>query len=857
MNEATGSADDSTIETKATPQELLRDLRAGRLEAAYELLGRQAPIRTWQEALATLSQDAACADLELAAHRALRRPPTVVASLLTLAEAANTPQAAFVARAITTLREERELVTKAAATRAAILERHELELALAGDDGHAALYLVLARDLPDQVEEIARVRNEAASMVLITRALTLEYQRLLELGRTVRWKSGSYRYFLRHSLADLALIGEFRGRTGELAYRLLQQQVDNPEENEQLIGLLPAKTRHEFFRWALERENANQHPGRTGFVLQIARRFPHDVDRRAVVAAAETRNPEVAVEALMTAVSLAPERADLDSEIADQIDQLDEPLARRLVTNIATLEPRRLRLELISPERRKLIIDAAAERPADFAAQIAALIGRVTDPEHAERLIDLAKELAEVHSLATESSEQVATAIANRAIEEPRWQPVLERAITGPRLRHATWQILPELPIQNHVSVYRALLDASAPAERAAGTKRLIARVDLTHDPLLAEITERSLDGTIELDALSELSENALQALASKAHASVAQMEAELERSRRLVARGQTVAEQDLREELQPIIERAIERAAGNQRLQDDYRRLLPGESGQQPDEPEPIELSPDARAELERVGARVEARNGTVTIELPPGDTELMRSQLRYLALLDQRLTSATTPSPETVPLIDAYIDALGKRGDAGELMTDLFERGPSLKIALALSAETRTKLVHTALDNGLPIPDTWYDDAGLGDWLQTVTTRESLGHIGTRATANTPLDLLARARRLRADVDAAHARTAQLLQEAKHAFLAENTSVFDDLERTVDGYVQLWQALSRLGISQVAALGAVIEREHIDPYRHEIVGDDHRERFVVRGAGMTIDQEIVTKARLEGINH
>jgi hypothetical protein len=98
--------DDTTVETKATPQQLLRDLRAGRTEAAYELLGRQASVRAWQEALSALAQVSDTADLELAAHRALRRPPQVVASLLELAEKAGTAQAAFVARAIATLREE-------------------------------------------------------------------------------------------------------------------------------------------------------------------------------------------------------------------------------------------------------------------------------------------------------------------------------------------------------------------------------------------------------------------------------------------------------------------------------------------------------------------------------------------------------------------------------------------------------------------------------------------------------------------------------------------------------------------------------------------------------------------------------
>src|SRR3954462_10438 len=105
--------DDGVIETRATPQELVRELRSGRTEAAYELLGRQASIKVWREALSALAQDSEAADLELAAHRALRRPPEVVVSLLGLAEKAATPQAAFVARAVAMLRDEPRLTEQA------------------------------------------------------------------------------------------------------------------------------------------------------------------------------------------------------------------------------------------------------------------------------------------------------------------------------------------------------------------------------------------------------------------------------------------------------------------------------------------------------------------------------------------------------------------------------------------------------------------------------------------------------------------------------------------------------------------------------------------------------------------------
>ena len=70
--------------SKATPAELLTKVRAGDNEAAYELLGRQAPVKAWRDALGQLAKTPDQADLEQAAHRSLRRPPEVVSALLDL-----------------------------------------------------------------------------------------------------------------------------------------------------------------------------------------------------------------------------------------------------------------------------------------------------------------------------------------------------------------------------------------------------------------------------------------------------------------------------------------------------------------------------------------------------------------------------------------------------------------------------------------------------------------------------------------------------------------------------------------------------------------------------------------------------
>ena len=137
---------------KASPRELLNELRGGRIGAGYEFFGQQAPVKAWKEALSLLARTPDLVDLELAAHRALLRPPEVVIALLDLAASVDTPQAAFVApssAAAAALRDKKE-PARAEKLRAELVERHDLGLALAADDGAEALYLVLARELPEQ-----------------------------------------------------------------------------------------------------------------------------------------------------------------------------------------------------------------------------------------------------------------------------------------------------------------------------------------------------------------------------------------------------------------------------------------------------------------------------------------------------------------------------------------------------------------------------------------------------------------------------------------------------------------------------------------------------------------------------------
>jgi hypothetical protein len=848
------AADDTIAQGKATPQELLRDLRAGRMEAAYELLGRQAPVKAWREALTTLRQSADSADLELAAHRALRRPPEVVASLLDLIQSAATPQAAFVARAIAALRKEPPLVERGQEIAAAILERHDLELALAADDTIGTLYLVIARDLPQQVEAAERMRREPAVSQPVLSALDTEYDRLLRLGRTVRWTSGSYRYFLRHSLADFALIAEVGGRTGELAFRLLQQQVENPEENERLLEYLPSTVRRVFLAWALERENASQHPRRTRFALRMALKYPDDVERAAVLAVARVDDNQTAVDALTTAVTLDPESSDADRPIIEKLEHLDDDQARRLVVEVFRLEPGRIRLDLIPVEHRGILGQLAASDPPAFARQVAAAVAKVHEPVQIEPLLQVAEQVLGTDAPA-EPFAEVAAAVMSKAAADPAWDVLLERSVDGPLFRRAAWFVLETIPPQLLPRALELLTAASEPEEAGVGARRLLEAADDLDPEVIRAITISVAAGRISLPAISRGDAPDLQPLAVAAVQLGTALTSELDDARQVLSQGQVAAEDDLREGLRPIIERAIERAAGNERLQEDYRRLLPRPKGAETAPVEAaVELSAEAKAELRRVGAELSEDGDAIEVDLPSADAEQVRAQLRYLAVLDHRAIGGGASAAEGIALLRPYVEALGRRGDAAALITDLFERGPLLNLAIGLSAETRGWLLDAALANGLvPVPQ-WYEDAALGVWLGS---RDAAG--GSAAVSgetSDPLETLSHLRDLGAQVEKLRADVGRIKHDAKLAFVSETSDAFADLETAIGGYVQLWNALAGLGISQVEALGASLERQALDPQRHEIVGAESGERFVVRTAGLVVDGEVVTKAKVEAVS-
>jgi hypothetical protein len=195
----------------------------------------------------------------------------------------------------------------------------------------------------------------------------------------------------------------------------------------------------------------------------------------------------------------------------------------------------------------------------------------------------------------------------------------------------------------------------------------------------------------------------------------------------------------------------------------------------------------------------------------------------------------------------MEQLVEAMAADGSAQRALTDLFEGGSQMRAVLGLSPATRTILLQTALAHGLDVDPTWLDHRQLGSWLREFTGDES-------GPVTEPGQVLRRLREARATKDAAASAATRVQHSAKLSFVDKVSTAFADLERTIDGYVQLWQRLGRLGIAQVAPLGAQLTTDELDPERHELIGDDaEATAWVVRSAGLVIDQQVITKARLE----
>jgi hypothetical protein len=298
----------------------------------------------------------------------------------------------------------------------------------------------------------------------------------------------------------------------------------------------------------------------------------------------------------------------------------------------------------------------------------------------------------------------------------------------------------------------------------------------------------------------------------------------------------------------------------GDDRSQADYRRVksaiqveLPAEDSAAPvSEWDDAEFSSLEQA-LAKVGLTLSIQREDVSLAIPDGieDATLIRS----LALVDQRVerTGDRTPAHHTGSVVlSALVAELGRRGTAARALGELFDRGPLFQLVVTLSPAARDGLLLAAIENGFVPPVEWGEHAALGSWLRAAISE---GGDGESSAELSPVQALSVLQRVHQELRVADDRLQASRTAARTAFVAQAQSAFDDLELTMDTWVQLWRGLAELGIAQVAALGEVLAAEELDPRRHEIVGSGRGASYIVRSAGIDISGEIVRRARVEAV--
>jgi hypothetical protein len=825
--------------TGVSVEEQLHALQRGDLEAGYALLGRQASVARWRQALSILAGRPSEVDLETVAHRTLRRPPDVVSGLLDVAKAASTAEAAFVAKAVAGLRDEAPLRERAEALRTELLALNDYELKLAEGDGVEALRSIISLDLPRQRAVAADASADAAVLDVLRKALDSEYQRLLELARIVRWTRGSYRYFLRHALADFALLAGFGGRTEDLAYRLLQQEVDHPEDNLGVLDELPSSTRSRFLNWALQRENANQHPARTQVALRVAGEHLDEVARDALLDAAAADDRVSSLAAIELAIRQNPSDAKVDARLAELLNACEDAVTLETVIRVLETASERLRVDLLSPEKRTVII-AKGEGLERLGPRYAVALAAAAD--NTTRLA-LATELGEVRQRAAVPDETLEAALATLVFAEPRIPShALGSLFEDSGFRSAGWRLLPTLTADRQSELFKELLAKDTPQVAGERAAELVA----VSDVLLDEILDGIEAGQVDPASTATTPPDALRRITAAAEPRIGLLESKAAELRETAREGEPASEMELRRLIRPIVELAAERAEGNERLRNDYTRLLPPSDSTVEGSDQVGSLPAELIEELAGVGATVDAADPTGRLLLAPSAD--LSQVLRFLALLERRSGSQSEElRPVHQRAMEQLVEAMAADGSAQQALTDLFEGGPQMRAVLGLSPATRTILLRTALAHGLAIRPTWLDHRQLGSWLREFADEDS-GPVAE------PSQTLRRLREARAARDAAAEVASRVQHSAKLSFVDKVSTAFADLERTIDGYVQLWQRLGRLGIDQVAPLGAQLAPDELDPERHELIGDDEEATtWVVRSAGLVIDQQVITKARLE----
>ncbi len=845
---------------------VLKAFRVGDVAAGYELLGRQATIDQWKEVLSTLTGQGADADLERIAGSTLGRQPEVVSSVIDLIEASSTPQALFIAHAITKLRQEAHLVDRARSVELKLADQHQGLLEDADEsDGRATLYTLLAQPLPRRKEVWASWCSALPERVAsVEHALRAEDERLQRLSKERSYKAGSYLHFLRHSIADLVLVTGVDEKLGKRAFALLQRRVDEADQQEELLAELPDETRKRYLGWTLDLQNADVVP-RTRFALRMVReRFTDDADASALLTLCSRGQPAVAVDAALTSIRIGLVSPALDGEVARLITEIDVDEARRLAHALVNA-PDRIHLDRIGRDRRALLFETPVAASAEFGYAIVRQLQQLSAPDEVGEVLAALEQVAE-GAVPLEVFEVAARELTALDSADPSYRPVVSEALTGERFREGAWLHLVTLEERARHLLGRALIRAELPELRTERALRALEQLDTGAQASFADLMlEEVFVGSLDPSEASaswpvELRGRALERAEEARH--LAERE-QVETERQIELGGQAYLA-ELRGCMEPLIERAANRAAGNARLEAGYARL--GEALQTP----PLDEDSDGVAEAEvpesfveelsKVGVRLETDEGSIHITLensPANDA----ARLRYLGVLDQRAQRSGTSGPvreAAARVLPAYAQALGASGLARRAVGDLFDGGALLPVAVQLSAAARELLLESAVANGLEPSPQWIEHSVLGEWLRAVQLQGDRA----RPVEGEPPDLamLATAFRLARDANSRLRAIRDDLDSQRHSVKEQvarvATGVFDEIDALIDSYAQLWHGFSKLGIRQIAPLGLVVAREDLDPNRHQIVGEASADHFLVRSPGVEIDGEVQVRARLEGVH-
>lgn len=818
-------------------RELVLSARSGDREAAYTVLGEQVPTETWVAVINALAREPQGVDLEIVAHRTLRRPSaSIPEAVLALAGAAGTAQAAFLARAIAILRSEEKVVSDAVALNKELRAgSNPLEL-LADERPIDALYGLLASPLGEQAALLIELGDDAARLDLFD-ALRTEYERLQEIAKDSRWRSGSYRHLLRHSLADLALIGQVGGKLEDQAYRLLQQRTDEPEANRELLAFLPSDTRQAYLAWVVERPAGKEETARALFALhEIEHRYPDDVDLGRIARLLESRDLAIAVAAAGVVARASGASNAYDRAVAELISRAPPSERAAIVTEIVTDVPNRIRLDLWPEEADQLI--AEVQSPAVM-SELVRVFETAVEADVRLRALALLGEAVD-----DDLGLRVAVAALQRSTD-PHANEVAAM-LSEPLLRAGLWSALPSA-----AGTPQALLEELVNHDEAIGAAERLVVLFGTHGALDAVVEDVALAGIVAGTVATEpLRGSQLEAvLEGRARSELAGLERQLERLRELVSHGDRAAEVELQRDVEAIVTRAIERSTGNDRLIADYRRLgdATGESEVMPSSGLDAEEVERSGASLMKAGVKVAIAGDAVTVTIDSNLTPV--NQLRALAIADQRVDHAAQDARATaIAIRSALASALADSGIAEHALRDLAEGGALATPVAALSPTARAALFDAVRDTGFDLPASWSQQPLIGHWISVSTAGP--GTVPGRTNSSGSLALL---QATAADVRAMEARLEESRGVTRRAFITDAEPVLADLEQTFDAYIQVLLGLERLGIGRIAASGQVILSRDVDSLLHEIVGNERGEQYVVRFGGIRLGKEVVRRARLE----